>query len=167
MQTFLTLINGEFNVASGIQSTAGVSDAGQMLVTNDYGQLDSTFISDTKQILTSNNLEAGDFINVWNNSGIATVRLACAISKTTQAHGFVLESYITGDIATVYFSGSNSSIVSATPGNVYLSLTPGKFSSTIINPNDIANSGNIIQKLGIATSSTNINFMLDRLIGIA
>jgi hypothetical protein len=167
MQKFLTLTNGEFSLDNGIQATTGISNAGQVIVSDASGHLDPSFISDTKLIVTTSSLAAGQYVNVWNNSGVANARLASAVSFSLQAHGFVLASYNVGDTATVYFSGANTAITGAVPGNVFLSKTPGGFSSTPPDSTDINNSGNIIQKIGIATSSTNINFTLSRPIGIA
>lgn len=167
MQKFITLNNGELSLDNGIQSSAGIADAGRVLVSNTNGYLDQTLLPDTRQIIASQSLPAGSFVNVWSNSGTANVRLASALGFSYVTHGFVLNSYNSGDVATVYFSGSNNAITGATPGNIFISTTPGGFSSVSPDPSDSANSGKIIQKIGIATSSTNINFVVLNPIGIS
>ncbi len=54
--------------------------------------------------------------------------------------------------ATVYFEGTNNQVTGATGGNVFLATTAGGFTLT---PPSAA--GNIVQRIGVATSSASIN----------
>jgi hypothetical protein len=109
--------------------------------------------ADTAQIVASENLAAGDFVNVWNDAGTAKVRKADATTTGKQCDGFVLGSFSSAATATVYFEGTNTQVSAATAGLVYLSTSAGSFTSTAPNT-----AGNIVQNIGVAVSATAINF---------
>lgn len=137
-------------------TSAGAGDAGKVVALNSSGDIDVTMLpsgigADTALIEASENLAAGDFVNIWNNSG-AMVRKADATTAGKEAHGFVLTVVTTGNDATVYFEGTNNQVSGATPGPVYLSTTAGLFTST-----PPSGSGNVVQRIGVAVSATEIN----------
>jgi hypothetical protein len=158
IQKFVTLSAGNHKlVDGGVQTSAGAGDSGKLPALDSSGRLDSSFLpvgigADTAAIATSESLSAGKFVNIWNNSGSPAVRLADATTVGKEAHGFVLSSFTHPATATVYFEGSNNSITSAVAGNVFLSTTPGGFTSTAP-----STTGNVVQKLGVAVSATTIN----------
>lgn len=136
----------------------GATDAGEIPALDNTGRLDVSVMPvgigpDVFQIVSSENLAAGDFINVYNDSGTAKVRKADATTAGKQCHGYVLEAVDSGDPATVYFEGSNTQISGATPGPVFLSTSAGGFSSSAP-----SSAGNVVQRLGVAVSATEINF---------
>lgn len=138
--------------------STGPSDAGEIVALDNTGRLDLSMMPvgigpDVYQIITSESLAAGDFINVFNNSGVATVRKADASTTGKFAHGYVLESSNGGDPCTVYFEGTNTQVTGATPGQNFLSTTAGGFA-----PTAPTGAGNVVQRLGVAVSSTEINF---------
>lgn len=148
-----TLTEKEATVVS-----AGAGDAGEIVALDNTGRLDQSVMPvgigpDVSQILASEALSAGDFVNVYNNSGTANVRKADATTAGKQAHGYVLVSVDNGDPATVYFEGSNTQVSGATPGPVFLATSAGGFSSTAP-----SSAGNVVQRLGVAVSATEINF---------
>lgn len=148
-----TLTEKEATVVS-----AGAGDAGEIVALDNTGRLDNSVMPvgigpDVSQITASEALSAGDFINVYNNSGTANVRKADATTAGKQAHGYVLTSVDNGDPATVYFEGSNTQVSGATPGPVFLSTSAGGFASTAPSA-----AGNVVQRLGVAISATEINF---------
>lgn len=98
-------------------------------------------------------LAAGDFVNIFNDNGVAKVRKADASSAVAPANGFVLEAFASGATATVYMGGLNSAVVGLTPGKAYLSTTPGQATST---PPTTA--GNVVQRIGTIASATLVNF---------
>lgn len=108
--------------------------------------------ADTASITTSEALAAGDFVNIWNSTG-AKVRKADATTQGKEAHGFVLAAAASGAAATVYFEGPNTAVTGQTPGPVFLGTTAGAATST---PPSAA--GNVVQRIGVATSATAINF---------
>lgn len=141
-------------------TSAGAGDSGKIPALDGSGRLDTSFmpvgiVADTAAIATSETLAAGDFVNIWNSTG-AKVRKADATTAGKEAHGFVLAAFTHPTTATVYFEGSNTAVSAATPGPVFLSTTAGGFTSTAP-----SGSGNVVQRLGVATSATSINYSAD------
>lgn len=97
-------------------------------------------------------LSAGNFINVFNDSG-AKCRKADASEYGKEAHGYVLTSASGSESIVVYFDGINDQLSGLIPGPLFLSTTPGLCSST-----SASGSGNIVQRLGLAISETTMNF---------
>jgi hypothetical protein len=109
---------------------------------------------DTATIQASENLAAGDFVNIHNVSGNARVRKADASTSGKEAHGFVLSAVTSGNNAVVYFEGRNTQVSGRTPGaRQYLSAsTPGAVTET-----PPTGSGNVLQYLGVAIGATTIS----------
>lgn len=138
-------------------SSAGAGDADKHPRLDGTGRLDSSVMpvgigADTATIQASENLAAGDFVNIHNSSG-ARVRKADATAAGKEAHGFVLSAFTSGNNATVYFEGTNTQVSGQTPGTVFLQTTAGTAGATAP-----SSSGNVVQKLGVAVSATAINF---------
>ncbi|AID16848.1 hypothetical protein vBDshPR2C_33 [Dinoroseobacter phage vBDshPR2C] len=143
-----------------VEATAvgGAGQASKIPALDLSGRLDSTMMptgigAETSAIEAFGALAAGDFVNVFNDGGIAKVRKADASTGVAPANGFVLAAYTTGQTATVYWGGLNNQVSGLTPGMHFLSTTPG--ASNHVAPSA---SGNIVQRLGFAVSSTVINF---------
>lgn len=109
--------------------------------------------ADTATITASENLAAGDFVNIWNDTGTAKARKADATTAGKEAHGFVLATVTSGAAATVSFAGRNTAVTGQTPGDVWLATTAGLASGTAP-----SGTGNVVQQLGVAISATSINF---------
>lgn len=155
---FLRLINGVITEAFGIQTSAGAASAGDVPVLDDTGRLDNSMMpvgigADTAVIDASEGLAAGDWINVWDDAGIAKVRKADATTSGKEANGFVLSAVTIGSPATVYFEGTNTQVSGQTPGPVYLQTTAGTGGATAPSA-----SGNLVQQVGVALSATSVNF---------
>lgn len=138
-------------------SSAGSGDSGKVVALDASGRIDTTMMpvgigADTASITTSEALAAGNFVNVWDSTG-AKVRKADATTAGKQAHGFVLSAYGSGVAATVYFEGTNTGVTGLTPGDQFLSTTAGTASAAAP-----SGSGNVVQRLGVATSATSLNF---------
>lgn len=145
------------SIVNAVASSAGAGDAGKVAALDGAGRLDATMMpvgigADTASIQASENLAAGDFVNI-HNSGGARVRKADATTTGKEAHGFVLGAVSSGANATVYFEGSNTAVSGMTPGTVFLHTTAGGATGTAP-----SGSGNVVQKLGVATSATSVNF---------
>ena len=154
---FLRLVNGVLTEIFGVQASAGAGNAGDLVSLDDSGRIDNSMMpvgigADTSTISASETLAAGDWVNVWNNSG-AKVRKADATTAGKEAHGFVLAAVTSGNPATVYFEGTNTQVTGQTPGPVYLQTTAGVGGATIPNA-----SGNVVQSIGVAVSATAVNF---------
>ncbi|MBI3257874.1 MAG: hypothetical protein HYZ54_00080 [Ignavibacteriae bacterium] len=144
-------------IVNSVTSSSGSGDTGKVVALDGSGKIDTTMMptgvgADTASITASEALSAGDLVNVHDSSG-AKVRKADATTSGKEAHGFVLSSVSNGASATVYFEGSNTSVTSLTPGVYYLSATAGGVSATAP-----SSSGNVVQRVGFATSATVLNF---------
>lgn len=140
-------------------TSAGAGNAGDIVALDATGKLDTTVMptgigADTSVIAASENLAASDFVNIWNDGGTPKVRKADASAAGKQAHGFVLDSVTSGNDANVYHEGHVTGLTGVTAGDVFLSASvAGGFTSTAP-----SGTGQVVQRLGVGTSSTTINF---------
>jgi hypothetical protein len=149
------------------QTSAGAGDAGKIPALDSTGRLDSSMMpigiaADTAVITASEALSAGNWVNVWNNSGAFNVRKADATSAGKEANGFVLSAFSSSASATVYFAGTNTQVSGQTPGPVFLGTTAG--SGAAAAP---SGSGNVVQRIGAAVSATAVNFLFSEPIVLA
>ena len=155
---YLANIAGLTTEVAGQQTSAGAGDANKIVALDATGKIDTTMMpvgvaADSVVIVSSEALSAGDFVNIHNSSG-AKVRKADASTSAKEAHGFVIAAVSNGGNATVYFEGSNGQVTGQTPGAVFLSATtPGLATSTAP-----SGAGQVVQRIGFATSATSINF---------
>lgn len=154
---FLRFVNNVLTEVFGVQASAGAANAGDIVALDDSGRIDNSMMpvgigADTATISASETLAAGDWVNVWNNSG-AKVRKADATTAGKEAHGFVLAAVTSGNPATVYFEGTNTQVSGQTPGAVFLQTTAGIGGATVPSA-----SGNVVQQIGVAVSATAVNF---------
>lgn len=155
---YLAQVAGVLTEKAALVTSAGAGDAGKIPGLDSGGRLDSSLMpvgiaADTKAIVTSEALAAGDFVNVWNSTG-AKVRKGDGSVAGKQVHGFVLAAFGSGATATVYFEGTNNQVTGMTPGDVFLSATtPGTATGT-----PPSATGQTVQRLGVAVSATEINF---------
>ena len=148
---------GTITEREGLVTSIGAGDAGKIPALDAAGRLDNSVMpsgigADTAAITTSEALAAGDYVNIWNSTG-AKARKADATVAGKEAHGFVLASVASGATATVYFEGPNTAVTGQTPGPVFLSTTAGTGQTAAP-----SGSGNVVQRLGVATSATSANF---------
>ena len=148
---------GGFREVEGV-ATGGAGQANKIPALDLSGRLDSTMMptgigAETAALEAFGALAAGDFVNVFNDAGVMKVRKADASSGVAPANGFVLAAYTIGATATVYFAGLNSQVTGLTPGQHYLSTTPG--ASNHVAPSA---AGNIVQRVGTALNSTTVFF---------
>lgn len=154
---FLTLINGVVQRVQAIASSSGAGDANKIVATGADGKLDRTlmptgFGEDTLTVQASENLTAGDYVNIHGVSGSARVRKASAADATKPAHGFVLNNVTSGNNAMVYFEGQNTALTGLTIGAAYI-LSPSTPGAVVVSTTALS-SGNIYQKLGDAVGAT-------------
>lgn len=157
MAKYIKLASGGFAEESTVGTSAGAGDASKVPHLDANGRLDTSFMpsgigADTKVITTSEALSAGDFVNIWESTGVKA-RKADASSAGKHAHGFVLAAAASGAAATVYFEGPNTSVSGQVAGDVYLSATtPGLATATAP-----SGTGQVVQRLGVAVAATEIN----------
>jgi hypothetical protein len=110
--------------------------------------------ADTASIVSSENLVAGNLVNVYNNAGTPTVRKADATAEGKECNGFVLAGTTSPAPATVYFEGKITGLSGLTPGaRQYVSTTPGGTVETAPSA-----AGNVAQCVGLAISATVLSF---------
>ena len=160
MSKFVTVVNGRQTLESSVSVSTGPTSQGRVPELDAAGRLDQSMMpvgvgADVAIKPASETLSAGSYVNIWNDGGVAKVRKADASVVGKEAHGFILDSVVDGADAMVYFEGRNTQLTGLTPGaRYYLSDTlPGGVTATP----DTA-SGHIHQFLGVAVSTTEINF---------
>lgn len=164
---YIKLNNGSLTEVEAITSSAGAGDAGKIPALDGSGRIDNTMMpvgigADTKSIEASENLAAGDLVNIHDSTG-EKVRKADA-ANARRAHGFVLSAVTSGQNATVYFEGTITGLSGLTPGALmFLSgSAAGEASATAA-----SGSGDIVQEVGVAVSATEISFEPGRPITLA
>lgn len=168
LQKFLSLVNGVLTLNTSIDSSAGETDAGKLIALDSTGKLDDTMLpsgigADVLVAPASENLAAGDYVNLWDDTGTVKARKANATDNTKPAHGFVKAGFSSAANATVYFEGENDSLTGLTVGTKYfLSATGGAATATAP-----STTGNVVQYLGMAHATTKIRFEPERSIEIA
>lgn len=155
---FLRFVNNVLTEVFGVQASAGAANAGDIVALDDSGRIDNSMMpvgigADTASIQASENLAAGDWVNVWDSTGSFRARKADATTAGKEAHGFVLSAVTSGNPATVYFEGTNTQVSGQTPGAVFLQTTAGIGGATVPSA-----SGNVVQQIGVAVSATAVNF---------
>lgn len=153
----LHLISGNITEKEATVVSAGAGDAGEVVALDAAGKLDPSVMPtgiapDTALIQASENLAAGDYVNLHDVGGAWRVRKADASAIGTRAQGFVKAAVTSGQNATVYFEGSNDVLSALTPGTYFLSETAGAVTQT-----PPTTSGSIVQEVGVSTSATVLN----------
>lgn len=142
--------------------SAGAGDAAKIIALDSTGRIDNSMMpvgigADTATIVASEALAAGDFVNIWDNATVVSVRKADASSASAgkTADGFVLAAVSNAANATVYFEGSNTQLTGLTKGARYFlsGTTAGAVTTTAP-----TTSGHTVQYLGKAYSTTAITF---------
>lgn len=156
--TYLDNAAGTLQQKRATQTSAGAGDAGKIPALDAAGKLALTMMpvgvaAETSTVASSENLVAGDYVNIWNNAGTPNVRKADATAAGKEAHGFVLAPVTSPAAALVYHEGTNTSVTGQTGGNVFLSTTPGLGTATA--PSGLSN---VVQRLGVAVSATAVSF---------
>jgi hypothetical protein len=149
---------GTITEEAGLQASTGATDAGAIPALDATGRLDVTMMpvgiaADVAVVAASEALAAGDLVNIFNDTGTPKVRKADATTVGKEAHGFVIAGVSSGANATIYFEGTNANVTGQTAGPVFLSTSAGLSTSTAPSA-----AGNVVQRVGFATSSTTMNF---------
>jgi hypothetical protein len=155
---YLAVVNGRMTEVVATAVSSGVIDGDKLVALDETGKLDSSVLPDgigTEfiEILSSENLVAGNLVNIWNNAGQFKVRKADAAVVGKEASGFVLANVSTGQPAQVQLEGTITGLSGLLPGRYYLSTAPGEVTST---PPTLA--GNVLQYIGDAISPTSLTF---------
>lgn len=152
---YIALVAGKLKeVFASATGTANAIPAGDATGRLDISWMPLGVGAETVVAVTTDNLAAGDFVNLYLNGGVNTIRKADATTNAKPAYGFVTAITTAPASATMYILGvNNSSVTGLTIGTKYFldKTVPGGLTST---PPAVA--GNIVQEIGIATTTTNI-----------
>lgn len=161
---YMTMSGGKQQLESAQDSSAGAGDAGKIVALGADGKLASNMMppgiaADSAASLTaSENLSAGNLVNIWNDGGTLKVRKADASSAAKSADGFVTAAYDADDTdVEVIFDGTIAGLSGLTLGAEYVlsDATPGGTLAIASAPSD---AGDIIQYVGKAKSTTELIF---------
>lgn len=156
---FLIQDSGRIKEREALVQSTGASDAGKIPALDTDGRLDESVMppgigADTKTMVASEALAAGNLVNVWNDTGTAKARKADATTVGKECWGFVLASVAQDGNAAVYWEGIITGLSGLTPGATqYLDIAAGGITET-----PPSASGNIVQIIGVALSATEISF---------
>ena len=143
-------------------SSAGAANEGDLVALDAAGKLALNMMPAgvgpaTKSIVASEAMTAPCLVNVWNDAGTTKVRYAdaSAASAAKRAHGFILVSATLGNPVAVYFEGEVTGLTGLTGGTtMFLSNSvPGGTQNTAV-----ITAGHILQEIGVATSTTSLDF---------
>lgn len=109
----------------------------------------------SQSAIASEAITAGDFVNLYNNGGVFSMRRAIANDQTKFAHGFSAAAVAPGATGAACLFGLNThAIPGANASEVWLSdVTPGGYLTA-----PPANAGSLIQPLGAAVAGSGIFF---------
>jgi hypothetical protein len=113
----LNVTTGRLQQRQATDTSAGAGNAGDVIALDSSGKIDASLLPSgatgsgtVLAIQCTENLAAGDWVNVFNNSGTKACRKALATDTTKPAHGYVVQAYTSGASANVYFGGMNAVI---------------------------------------------------------
>ena len=163
---FLTVLpTGIQRLVAAITTSVGVGDASKVIATNATGKIDLSFFPagievSVENITASEALSSGDFVNIYDDAGTRKVRKASASAATPRAAGgFVTTGVATGASADVYTVGENDQLTGLIPGARY--FLSDNTAGTVEATPDTLTTGNLIQMIGYALSTTSLRFEFD------
>ena len=141
------------------ESAVTTQTADSIVATDGTGKIPSALMptgigADTKAFVTSEDLSAGDLVNLWLDT-TEKARKADASTAGKEAVGFVLAATTSPAEATVYFEGIITGLTGLTlASRQYLSAsTAGAMTET-----PVSATGNVHQYVGKALSATEVSF---------
>lgn len=157
MARFIDVINGVLTQLVPINSSAGVGDAHKVPQTGSDGRLDAslmpaTMATQAKTFPASEDLTAGDLVNVWDSSSTLKVRKADG-PLGRLAVGYVASGFLTGATATVFVEGINTQVSGLVPGLCWLDAA-----GAVTQTPPATGSGGVSQIVGTALSATELEF---------
>lgn len=159
---YLALISGKKKEVEGLVSSGGAGDSGKIPALGTDGRLNANMMPvgvapEVKVCPAYENLSAGNFINLFSDSGTLKARKADAGTNKYEVHGFVLAPVTAPADATVYLEGNNTGLSGMTVGaQQFLSDTPGARTES-----PVSGTGKINQRLGYALTASEMTFEPD------
>jgi hypothetical protein len=156
---YISLVAGKLKEIFGQVTSSGVGDADKIVALDATGKIDISLLppgvgAEVVVAISSENLGAGDFVNIYLNGGVSTLRKADATDTTKPAYGFVIAGSTSPASNTMYILGvSNALVTGLTIGTRYFldAAVPGGIVATALSA-----AGNLNQEIGIATTATSI-----------
>lgn len=144
-------------------TSSGAANAGDIPALDPNGRLHESMMpvgvgADVMVAPSSENLAAGDYVNLWSDAGTLKVRKAdaSAASAAKLADGFVKENVTSPANATVYFDGANDQVSGLTAGVIY-ALSHSVPGGVVALASATTTAGHTLQVVGKATSATSIS----------
>lgn len=158
MNKFYTFLANKWQLVTALVTSSGSGDAGKIIATNGDGKLDPTLLpngigADTFVGPSSENLAAGDLVNLWDDSGTVKVRKATNADPGKPADGFVSASVTSPANATVYLDGTITGLSGLDPAVPHFLGVDGAVTDTAP-----TSTGTIIQQVGKSVSATALAF---------
>ena len=158
----IQLVNGKQTEVEATVVSTGVGEAGDVVALDPSGKLDPSVLptgigADVAVLPSTENLSAGDYVNIFDDGGTPSVRLADS-TNGRDAHGFVTEVVTAPANATIFFEGSNANLSGLTAGDRQYLDAAGAPTNV---PPSTAGGDTISQFLGIAVNATTINTDID------
>lgn len=155
----LRRVGGRTEQYTPVQTSGGAADAGKIPALNAEGKIDPSMYEagadQTMPVPASEAIGAGKFVNLWSDAGTLKARLADN-SNNRPAHGFVKVAAGLAETATVFpLDAINTALTGLTVGEVYFLGTAGGVITPALDAATAA-TGSIDQKLGVATSATEL-----------
>ena len=154
---FLNLTSGLPSQETAINTSAGAGDASKIIKLDATGRIDTTMMpvgiaAETVSVVTSENLSAGNLVNLYSNAGVLNARKADGTAAGKPADGFVLAGTTSPAAATVYIEEAlNTSASGLTVGaDVFLDVTTAGLATTTAP----TGSGKVAQMAGKAITAT-------------
>lgn len=162
-KSFLRLVAGKAKAIQAIITSSGAGNDGDLVALDSTGRFDVSVMPvgigpDVLNAPSFEDLTAGDYVNVFNDSGTIKIRKADN-SNGRDAHGFIKDTVVAPAVVNVFFEGPNDSLSGLTLGARYYLGETGGVIETPLEP--ITDAGDISQYLGVAISSTAINTDID------
>ena len=156
MAKYLANSSGKLTEVHSINVSAGAGDANKIIETDASGKLDVSFLpvgigAEVSVMPSSENFAGGDWLNIYNNTGVANARKADATTNTKPCDGFTLSAVTSPANVTVYgLSQKNTAVTGYTvAADYWLGTTAGLAVTTAPSA-----AGNIVQLLGKPISAT-------------
>lgn len=158
---FINLTGGLPSQESAINASAGAGDAGKLAKLDAAGRWDSSMMPagitvETVPAVTSENLTAGNMVNLYLNGGVITARKMDNSATGKPADGFVLATTVSPASATVYVEEAVNTMASGLTigADVFGDVaTPGLATTTVP-----TGSTKVAQRLGKALTATSFIF---------
>lgn len=158
---FLNITSGQPTQEQAINASAGAGDADKIARLDATGRWATSMMpvgiaAETVSVVTSENLSAGDMVNLYSNAGTLNARKADGTAAGKPADGFVLAGTTSPAAATVYIEEAmNTAATGLTVGgDVFLSVTTAGLATTTAP----TGTGKVAQLIGKAITATSFIF---------